>query len=67
MKPPPREVQHNNLNNCMEILANNTAPVYVTSTKPLNTEPEFLFTREGDPRKPESIKKVIQEVTIGQT
>ena len=47
----------------MEILANNTTPV--ASTEPLNTEPEFLFTWEGDPRKPEHIKKIIQEVTIG--
>ena len=65
MKPPLREVQHNNLNNCTEILANNTTPVYVTSTEPLNTESEFLFTQEGDPHKPEHVKKIIQEVMIG--
>ena len=49
----------------MEILANDTTPVYVTSTEPLDTEPEFLFTWKSYPCKPECIKKIIQEITIG--
>ena len=64
MKPPPREVSPSNEN--AETFTNkNTAPVFVTTSEIPETDPESLFTRESNPRNPERVKKIIQEVTIG--
>ena len=65
-KPPLREVPYNNYSDNIKACANNDVhPVYVTSTETPNINPESLFTRKDNPRNPERVKKIIQEVTIG--
>ena len=66
MKPPLREVQHNTSDDPVKACADiTTYPVYVTSNETPKADPEPILTRESNPRKPERVKKILQEVTIG--
>jgi hypothetical protein len=63
MKPPPREVPNNVLNDPTATHTDKKMyPVFVTTDE---TDPESVLTRENDPYKPERVKKILQEVTIG--
>ena len=69
MNPPQREVPHITLSNDTETrIDKNNSPVYFTTAEVPNEaeEPvETLFTRKNNPRKPERVKRIIQEVKIG--
>ena len=66
MKPPPREVSNNTPGNSTNTHTDETTHlVCVLSNKTSGAEPESLLTRENNPYKPERVKKIIQEVTIG--
>lgn len=68
MNPPPREVPHNTLSDNTETHTDkNNSPVYVTTAEVPNENenPETLFTRKDNPHKPERVRRIIQEVTIG--
>ena len=65
MKPPWREVSNNILHDSVELRADKTCPVYVTSEEVPKVEPDSVFTRKNNPRKPERVRRIIQEITIG--
>ena len=61
MNPPPREVPNDSIRDLSETNTNTTAlPVNITTTTQ-----EAILTREHDPYKPERVKRILQEVTIG--
>ena len=66
MKPPLREVSDNSPCNPIDTHTDvSTYPVYVTSDEVPEPDPESILTRKNDPQKPERVRKIIQEVTIG--
>ena len=66
VKPPPREVPHDILEDVTQTRTDiPTFPVLATTPEASSNNPESLFTRESDPYKPEQVMKIIQEVTIG--
>ena len=66
MKPPLREVSNNNFNEPIEARTDATTyPVYITTNEAPKMDPEPILTQESNPYKPERVKKILQEVTIG--
>jgi hypothetical protein len=66
MKPPQREVLNISPSDHTETETDETIhPVYVTSEKLPNPDPDSVLTRETNPHKPERVNKIVQEVTIG--
>ena len=66
MKPPRREVLNTLSNDPVKICTDKTTcSVYVTSNEAPRFDPDAVLTRESDPHKPERVKKIIQEITIG--
>ena len=68
MKPPLREVLNGTPCDSKEINTDKTTcPVYVTAddSKTTKSNPESILTRESNPREPERVRRIKQEVTIG--
>ena len=67
MKPPSREVLKDTTHETKKHTNNTTYPVYVTTEE--KPKPgggiEAILTRETDPRNPERVKRILEEVTIG--
>src|ERR1700678_752120 len=65
-KPPSREVQYNVPHKLTETHTGNTAPpVNILASSEAKTDLESVLTRETEPHKPERVRRIIQEVTIG--
>jgi hypothetical protein len=64
--PPLREVLHDACCIPTEIPADTVIPaVNVITTEDPTLETESILTRESNPRKPERVRRILQEVTIG--
>ena len=65
-KPPSREVQDNVPHKLTETHTDNTTPpVNILTSSEAKTDLESVLTRETEPHKPERVRRIIQEVTIG--